>query len=98
MSFESPAKRRTEQDTSAAPVVAEESRPAFPEDACEHATAAAAPHAGLGALTETASTAETLEHTARLLGDIDVAVTSLRLDRGGFVTLWKSLQTPARSG
>ncbi len=96
MSFESPTKRHTEQDTSAASVAAEETRPPFPKDACEHATVAAAPLAGLGALTETASTAETLELTARLLGEMEVAVTSLSLDRGGSVTLWKPPQTLAR--
>ncbi|MDQ3685456.1 MAG: sigma 54-interacting transcriptional regulator, partial [Acidobacteriota bacterium] len=98
MSFESPTKRHAEQDTSAASIVVEENQSPLPTDACEHTTAAAAAAllTELGALTATASTAETLELTARLLGEMNVAITNLRLDRGGFITLWKPSQIPAR--
>jgi len=98
MSFESPTKRHTEQDTSASSVVVEENHPDLHADAREHANAATTLLTELGALTETASTAETLELTARLLGEMEVALTNLRLDCGGFVTLWKPSQTLAREG
>ena len=41
-------------------------------------------------LASTSSVAETLETTVRLLAEIGIPVTSLRLDRNGFVTVWKT--------
>ena len=49
----------------------------------------------INSLAETNSVAETLELTARLLAQVEIAVTRLTLDRGGFVTAWKPLQAPA---
>src|ERR1051325_7672173 len=43
-------------------------------------------------LAETNSVAETLELTARLLAEVEIAVTRLTLDRGGFVIVWKPSQ------
>ncbi|HKC66301.1 MAG TPA: sigma 54-interacting transcriptional regulator [Pyrinomonadaceae bacterium] len=46
--------------------------------------------AEIDSLAETESVAETLELTARLLAEVEIAVTHLSLNRGGFVTVWKS--------
>src|SRR5437660_7642944 len=46
----------------------------------------------INSLAETNSVAETLELTARLLAEVEVAVTRLTLDRGGFVIAWKPSQ------
>ncbi len=94
MSFEALTKRLTGQDTHAASVIVEENQTALPADACGHATTALITE--LGALAETASAAETLELTAQLLGEMEITITSLRLDRGGLITLWKPSLTPAR--
>ncbi|MBA3439116.1 MAG: sigma 54-interacting transcriptional regulator [Pyrinomonadaceae bacterium] len=96
MSFESPTKRHTEQDTSTVTsIVVTEETQTTSQASSEHATA---PLAQINSLAVTASTAETLELTTRLLGEMEVALTSLCLDRDGFVTLWKPLLTLAREG
>lgn len=51
--------------------------------------------ADIDSLAETGSVAETLELTSRLLAEVEVAVTHLSLNRGGFVTTWKSSQASA---
>jgi transcriptional regulator of acetoin/glycerol metabolism len=52
--------------------------------------------AEINSLAETNSVAETLELTARLLAEVEVSVTRLTLDRGGFVTVWRPSEAPAR--
>jgi hypothetical protein len=52
--------------------------------------------ADINSLAETNSVAETLELTARLLAEVEIAVTRLTLDRGGFVTVWRTSEAPAR--
>jgi transcriptional regulator with PAS, ATPase and Fis domain len=49
----------------------------------------------INSLAETNSVAETLELTARLLAEVEIAVTHLSLDRGGFVVVWKPSQALA---
>lgn len=88
---ESPTKRPDDEDTAAASVVTEEIQ-TVPREAYEHATSLVDK---INELTVTNSTAETLELTARLLGELGVAVASLSLDRGGFVTSAKSSLTSA---
>jgi transcriptional regulator with GAF, ATPase, and Fis domain len=59
---------------------------------CDRTTALLAE---INSLAETNSVAETLELTARLLAEVEIAVTHLTLDRGGFVTVWKPSQALA---
>src|SRR5919202_561244 len=59
---------------------------------CDRTTALLAE---INSLAETNSVAETLELTARLLAELEIAVTRLTLDRGGFVTAWKPSQALA---
>src|SRR5947209_11223262 len=51
--------------------------------------------ADIDSLAETQSVAETLRLTARLLAEVEISVTHLSLNRGGFVTVWKSSLPPA---
>src|SRR2546423_12119768 len=56
---------------------------------CDRTTALLAE---INSLAETNSVAETLELTGRLLAEVEIAVTRLTLDRGGFVIVWKPSQ------
>jgi transcriptional regulator with GAF, ATPase, and Fis domain len=87
MKLTSPTELHSDQDIS--PVSSN------PEEA-KHSTASNTPGdrtsgllAEINSLTETDSIAETLELTARLLAQVEMAVTKLSLDRCGFVTTWK---------
>ena len=90
MKSASPTKQHSEQGTSAPSLTAQEEAPARSQASSEHATALLTE---INSLAETASIAETLELTERLLGELEIAVTSLSLDRGGFVTSWRRAQT-----
>lgn len=92
MKSASPAKQHSEQGTSAESFTPTKETPARSQATPEPATALLAE---ISSLAETASITETLELTARLLGELEVVLTSLSLDRGGFVTSWKPSQTPA---
>jgi DNA-binding NtrC family response regulator len=83
----SPTNQQSEQGTSARSFTVQEELSARPPASSEHVSALLAE---INSLAETASIAETLELSARLLGELEIAVTSLSLDRGGFVTSWKS--------
>ena len=84
----SPAELYSEQDTFTTSANLEEDlQTRFPS--CDRTTALLNE---INSLAETNSVAETLELTARLLTEVEIAVTHLSLDRGGFVTVWKPSQ------
>jgi transcriptional regulator with GAF, ATPase, and Fis domain len=89
----SPAEQRSEQDVSAAPPNLEEELQTRSSLSCERTTALLAE---INSLAETNSVDETLELTAQLMAQVEIVVTSLSLDRCGFITSWKSPQTITR--
>ena len=93
MKSASPTKQHSEQATSAAPFTVAEGPEARSQVSSEHAITLLAE---ISSLAETASIAETLELTARLLSELEISITSLSLDRAGFITVWKPAQTIAR--
>lgn len=87
----SPTKLFSEQDTfTTSPNLEEDLQIRSPS--CDRTTALLAE---INSLAETNSIAETLDLTARLLAGVEIAVTHLTLDRGGFVTAWKPSQALA---
>jgi transcriptional regulator with GAF, ATPase, and Fis domain len=84
----SPTELCSEQDTfTSSPTIEEDLETRAPS--CDRTTALLAE---INSLAETNSVAETLELTERLLAEVDITVTRLTLDRGGFVIVWKPLQ------
>lgn len=87
----SPTELYSEQDTFTTSLNLEEDLQTR-SSSCDRTTALLAE---INSLAETNSVAETLELTARLLAEVEIAVTRLTLDRGGFVTVWKPSQALA---
>jgi hypothetical protein len=84
----SPTELFSEQDTfTTSPNIEEDLQTRSPS--CGRTTALLAE---INSLAETNSIAETLDLTARLLAGVEIAVTRLTLDRGGFITAWKPSQ------
>ena len=88
----SPAELYSEQDTFTTSANLEEDLQTRSPSSCARTTALLNE---INSLAETNSVAETLELTARLLTEVEIAVTHLSLDRGGFVTVWKPSQAGA---
>jgi len=89
----SPAERHSEQGVSAAtsPDIEEELQTGSPSSCRTTALLYE-----INSLAETDSVAETLELTAQLFAQLEIAVTSLSLDRCGFVTSWHPSRASAR--
>jgi transcriptional regulator with PAS, ATPase and Fis domain len=84
----SPTELYSEQDTfTTSPNLEEDLQTRSPS--CDRTTALLDE---INSLAETNSVSETLDLTARLLAEVEIAVTRLTLDRGGFVVVWKPSQ------
>ncbi len=93
MKLVSPTERRAELQTSETTLNVSEGIQSCSPISSERTT----PLFEVEQLAATQSVTETLETAACLLADIEIFVASLRLDRNGFITLWKTPQTSESS-